>query len=350
MASAESLKSRGQTLRHAVLRYTRLGVGALACLKTVGVFAAWNRFAELTTHFEALAFVFAIVLAALCLALRSWKWAGVAAVVLALYGMAVLPWYLPPRQAASSSGQSNLRLLLANVLTSNDRFDDLVQIVRRENPDVVLLQETSDAWLAALAPLEDAYPHKMAVPRSDNFGIAILSRIPLEDSQANDLGNASLPGLRADIAVNGRTVTLLNYHTLPPVSPIGFMTRNQQLAALPAFTRRQKDLVIIAGDLNVTMWSPYYKRLVRNSGLASARKGFGILATWPTYYPLVRIPIDHYLVSPEVRVIDLRMGPKFGSDHRPLVADLFIPPRHDVENVDLARASPPRVLALGVAE
>lgn len=120
--------------------------------------------------------------------------------------------------------------------------------------------------------------------------------------------------------------------------------------ALPAFTHQQKDLVIIAGDLNTTMWSPYYKRLARDSGLANARKGFGILATWPSFYPFLRIPIDHYLVSPEVRVVDLRMGPKFGSDHRPLVADLFVPPRRDMENVDLARALPPLALGLGVAE
>jgi endonuclease/exonuclease/phosphatase family metal-dependent hydrolase len=38
-----------------------------------------------------------------------------------------------------------------------------------------------------------------------------------------------------------------------------------------------------------------------------------------------RIPIDHVVVSPEVRVTDRRVGPDVGSDHLPVEATLAIP-------------------------
>ena len=47
--------------------------------------------------------------------------------------------------------------------------------------------------------------------------------------------------------------------------------------------------------------------------------------TWPTYNPLLWIPIDHCLVSPEIIVTDRQIGPDVGSDHYPIVVDLQLP-------------------------
>jgi endonuclease/exonuclease/phosphatase family metal-dependent hydrolase len=96
--------------------------------------------------------------------------------------------------------------------------------------------------------------------------------------------------------------------------------------------------VVIAGDLNITMWSPYYKRFISKTGLRNARQGFGILPSWPvkTTYPhyskippfmswLISIPIDHCLISPELKVSKIRTGANVNSDHLPLIIDLVIP-------------------------
>lgn len=91
----------------------------------------------------------------------------------------------------------------------------------------------------------------------------------------------------------------------------------------------------MVGDLNITMWSPYYKRFARQTGLRNARQGFGILPSWPTKETysqispalslLLAIPIDHCLISPEIKVLNIRTGPNVGSDHRPVITDLLIP-------------------------
>jgi endonuclease/exonuclease/phosphatase (EEP) superfamily protein YafD len=42
--------------------------------------------------------------------------------------------------------------------------------------------------------------------------------------------------------------------------------------------------------------------------------------------PVLGIPIDHCLVSEEIRVIAHRRLPAFGSDHYPILAELAIAP------------------------
>jgi endonuclease/exonuclease/phosphatase (EEP) superfamily protein YafD len=87
------------------------------------------------------------------------------------------------------------------------------------------------------------------------------------------------------------------------------------------------------GDLNITMWSPYYRRFVSKTGLWNTRQGSGILPTWrpvkirfwrlPSALSwLLALPIDHCLVSPAIAVPQIRPGPDVGSDHLPLIVDL----------------------------
>jgi endonuclease/exonuclease/phosphatase (EEP) superfamily protein YafD len=73
------------------------------------------------------------------------------------------------------------------------------------------------------------------------------------------------------------------------------------------------------------MWSPWYRRLRAETRLTNARRGFGVMASWPAYLPpVMRLPIDHCLVSDELIVTDCRLGPAFGSDHLPLIVDIAV--------------------------
>ncbi|MGD1717475.1 endonuclease/exonuclease/phosphatase family protein [Dapis sp. BLCC M172] len=100
--------------------------------------------------------------------------------------------------------------------------------------------------------------------------------------------------------------------------------RNKQLSEIASYVANQKISIVVTGDLNITMWSPYYKELISNSGLYNARKGFGMISTWPSFFPLLSIPIDHCLVSQDIRVFKTKSGKNIGSDHLPLITDLVI--------------------------
>ena len=82
--------------------------------------------------------------------------------------------------------------------------------------------------------------------------------------------------------------------------------------------------MIVIGDLNLTPWSPRFRALLDDGGLGDSRVGFGHHATWPVWFPLLLIPIDHVLADPEIKVYRREVGPAVGSDHYPVLVELGI--------------------------
>ena len=307
-----------------LLRVCRICVVTLAGLTAFGYLARWVPLAELTTHFTHLYLVCAVAGVFVAAGYHARITTALAALLVFVHAVVVLPWYFG-KPEASADRTPNLKILSANVLTLNPSKDAFLELVREWDPDVIFVQEFDRAWLEALRVLEGEYPYSVQEPRADNFGIALCSRIPLTNARVNEFADAGIPGIRADLIVNGRLVTLLNLHTWPPAGRRYTAVRNAQLEALTSYVNVQEGLVIVAGDFNMAMWSPQYKRMERRTGLHSARRGFGIVPTWPAMLPLLKIPIDHCLVSEEIVVLGFRAGPDIGSDHLPLQIDLFIP-------------------------
>ncbi len=126
----------------------------------------------------------------------------------------------------------------------------------------------------------------------------------------------------AEVETAGGAITELGTHPLPPGSPERLRLRDEQLTALAGFVAGLRKPLILAGDLNVTPWSPRFERLLRETGLTDTARGRGLQGTWPVGLPWMRIPIDHCLISESFRVVDRKVGPAVGSDHFPLLVDL----------------------------
>jgi endonuclease/exonuclease/phosphatase (EEP) superfamily protein YafD len=82
--------------------------------------------------------------------------------------------------------------------------------------------------------------------------------------------------------------------------------------------------VIFCGDLNMTSWSPAFKHYQAQGELDDTRGGYGVQPTWPTWMPLLLVPLDHIWVSKEIRVHNREIGPRVGSDHRPVMLDFSL--------------------------
>lgn len=314
-------KSR-RIARAVLLRYTVLAaVGAL-----VGgispLVARWHFVLELGTHFMALYAIAAAAALAILAALRAWRSAAVALAALLVTGAQVAPYFGASATATATDG-TRLRVMEVNVLTSNRNHDAFLEMVRAQQPDVIAVLEISAAWVEVLRELSDLYPHKWVEPQEDNFGIGLLSKLPLQDSEVIDF--EGVPAVRAEVVVDGTLVHVFAVHTLPPVNSENAARRNRQLKRLPELVMDVDGSVIVVGDLNATMWSPYFKSLCRDSGLKDVRKGRGIIPSWPTQFAPVMIPIDHCLYSDSLEVTGLRRGTAFGSDHLPLIIDFIVP-------------------------
>ena len=127
------------------------------------------------------------------------------------------------------------------------------------------------------------------------------------------------------IQLDDALVDVITSHPMPPSSVAAQSARDEQLMQVASFAERRVHPLVLVGDLNTTMWTASYHNLCENLSLTNAREGFGILASWPAHLPaIMRIPIDHCLISDEFLVRDCRLGPKIGSDHLPLIVDIQI--------------------------
>lgn len=275
-------------------------------------------FFSLMTHFR----LQLSLAAAVVLTLSAWRrepWAVAAAgLTLVLGAFTLVPYYLPverPRHTHS------FRLYAANILGPNHNYEAIQASIRAADADVVTLMEVQDHHVKAIKELEE-YPFQLVEPHArDFFGMAVLSKIPVTDHEI--FGAPNVPNVRVQVQVGQSQVEIYTTHPFPPISRradgFGFDTLNRVAQRLD-----QPEKTVVTGDLNATGWGRR-TRLLRDLGLIEARRGFGYQPTWPAQMPLLYIPIDHVLVSPDLSVYSFKTLKSVGSDHLPMLTEIGVP-------------------------
>ena len=276
---------------------------------------------QLFSHFRLQYFVVAALLVIVFVVLRDRRYAVLLFATAFINGAHVLPWYF---DEPYSTGGRELKLLQANVHSTNTDYARFLALIDDEQPDVVVVQEVSPAWAEGLKRLEGAWPHRVVEARDGNFGIALLSKLPLAATAVVASEPLGFPTIVATLDVSGRRLQLIGTHPMIPLGQRNYAARNAQLTTTGDLLRRGDGARVLVGDLNTSMWDLNYRTLEARTGLRNVRRGFGVLPTWPTFLPFAMIPIDHVLVSGEVGVIDARKGPHIGSDHLPLIVTLAL--------------------------
>jgi endonuclease/exonuclease/phosphatase (EEP) superfamily protein YafD len=298
----------------------------LALLTLAAVALGRTPVVELATHFR-VQYAAAAVVCALGLALLRSRAALAVALACAGVNVVALAPYLrvSGRVVSADAPATRVRLMLSNVYLGNRDYEALVGVVADERPDVLVLEELTGDWWKNVDAVRAAYPYSCALPRPGGSGIAIFSRLPVDEIEILTFGATTQPGMIARLEVAGRPFTVLAMHPPTPMRADKFRARNAQFAEAAERIRAVEGPKVLVGDLNSSPWSPFYQDLVRDSGLHDPRVGAGVLTTWPMPMPsLLRIPIDHCLTSDGVRVASIRAGARTGSDHRPIVVDLDV--------------------------
>lgn len=276
---------------------------------------------QLFTHFKLQYLVVSVLLCVAFALLRQPLYAGGLLIAVGLNASLVIPWYVSDTRSA---GDNQLKLIHANVLSTNTNYEALFKLVDAEKPDVVLLQEVSPEWLMALDALREEFPYSYAEARSGNFGIALFSRVPFTSSSHVDSPPLGYPTVIATLDLGGESLRLVGTHPSIPLGQQLYKDRNEQLASIGPLLTGDDGPCMLVGDLNASMWDLNYRSLEEETGLRNARNGFGVVPTWPTFMPFAMIPIDHVLVSDDIGVVEMRSGPRIGSDHLPLIVTLAL--------------------------
>lgn len=323
------------------------GLAAAAVLAELG--GLWWP-ADLFSHFRyyylAAALAAVVIMALAGLFARRLHWLTIPLVILTaaphLWPLFAYPGLLSARDGAI--GQP-IRVVTANLLYTNPRLPEMAAWLKRQQADIVCLQEVVASRDPMLKALGDLYPHHgPGETRSDTL---LLSRWPIlqqkmafpdqvsgtssQTSWRRGRGG-SYPYHVAVVKTPAGPLTVLCLHPFPPIGAIAAAGHQLQLrvAAIEARQARAAGRpVLVLGDLNITPWSPRFRRLLADGRLGAVTPP-GI---WPRSWPaggvfgvLPGLPIDHVLASRRFRVRTVRMGPAIGADHHPVIVDLLLTP------------------------
>ncbi len=271
---------------------------------------------------------------------------GVQAVRLAPY---VLPlavaWPVPTVPAGTCPVGDRLRVLAANVQRTNRHSHELIETVRRFDPDIAWFQEVDDWWRDELSSLAPTLPKQVSDAQSNYFGILLASKLTLTEGSVPELTNSNSPSVFATATLpSGRAVRLYAIHPRPPQIGQSTAERDAQLMAVALAAHEDTAAHLVLGDLNTVPWAGVLDRLERVGRFFDPRIGRGLSITWNANSSVAKWPLDHILTGPGITLQRLVVLPAFGSDHHPLFAELCIgapspPPPLDPATAAAARAT-----------
>lgn len=224
--------------------------------------------------------------------------------------------------------ESNVSLLIFNVLMENDRFDDAIAMIRSRDADIVLLAEPDAKWETALAPLAAEYPNRLSHPLDNRYGMILLSQLELIEPAVELLIQDDIPSIHTRVRLrDGRDIALHGVHPRPPVpgESLRSTERDGELLIVGKAVRESDSPCIVAGDLNDVAWSRTTKLFKRVSGLLDPRVGRGFFNSFHAAHPFLRLPLDHVFHSSEFRLVHIeRIKDSCGSDHFPVFIELSL--------------------------
>jgi endonuclease/exonuclease/phosphatase (EEP) superfamily protein YafD len=248
----------------------------------------------------------------------------------ALYQLyCVLP-YMPfyPRQVQQSRvplPKKAVKLLISNVLIENKNPERLLKLVKKWNPDIIVLAEPDDHWAQKISSLEEDYPHTVSCPLDNAYGMMLFSKLKLIEPKLKFLIEDDIPSIHTEVELrSGDVVKLYCLHPRPPAPQESLRSteRDAELLMVGRITNDHELPTIICGDLNDVAWSRTTKLFQKISGLLDPRVGRGLYSSFHADYPIIRFPLDHVFHSNHFRLIELKRLPSIGSDHFPIYISL----------------------------
>ena len=246
----------------------------------------------------------------------------VVATVLALAGLLLHGWWFAPQvvgdQPRPAEGAARITVMNANLFQGRAEAQDVVDAVRENDVDVLVLEETTPGLLAEMdhLGLADLLPERVGQPDELVAGTMILADQPLT-------GDVRLPTTFEGWQAAYGGLTVFGVHPVAPTEPDLWAADHRAILAQAVAS----DADLVVGDLNATADHDVMRELdaagFRDAG-EEANEGWQ--PTWPANHvgvfpllpPLVRI--DHVLIGDSLASLGTRTVDIDGTDHLAVVA------------------------------
>lgn len=277
-----------------------------------------------------------------------WRWRALAFAALLIFVWPIMGFNV----GQPDKGFGRIRLMTYNIKSylakrEGDDFDGIVEEIRQHDPDIVVMQDA--AHLLNLAGHDDPQIVRRVLGSRHvhSFGqYVVASKFPLRGCDVGSIAYDEHPHtfVHCVVSAHGQDVDLYTAHLLSPRDGLNALrwgiikgyeewrdnVRDRMIQAdkLAQTLRNRRRPAIVAGDLNAPEQSLVVQTLL-NVGLrdafSTAGLGYGYThghSLRPHLFSTIRI--DHILVSREFGIADSFVGGKEGSEHRPVIADLWL--------------------------
>lgn len=290
---------------------------------------------DLASHFALHAAVLACAVAIVFAACAS----RIAALALGVLGVSMgAVWWAGARAPAGDpprAGEAPFRIVLFNAGLDHSKHDAaLMQWLMAQQADAIVLVEAPWGFVSDYPFLKRDYAFIIEPEAGMMWAVVVLSKHPAEIlpiavySEENKFSFAA----RRSLLVRKPGATPLLLSAMHPPSPrtvrtwrlaLDGTTLNARL--FRAWDSRSDLPLVVAGDFNSSPVGRVHRTFARESGLRAWSPRFGA-GTWPARLPTwLALPIDRVWTNASARVVSIQVGPRFRSDHRPIVVDLMVP-------------------------
>lgn len=245
---------------------------------------------------------------------------------------ALAPYAFLPSPAPAQVGRP-FTVVSANVLVDNRDPLPFLSIAEVASADILVLQEMRSPWQETLAA-SGRWPYESTRDLRDNTDMKVFSRFEIVDERKVSPQSADTGGrhpARYELLVGDRRVILYAIHAPTPRRARMWRERAAYFRDLEAALRTEPAdaAVIVAGDWNMPPWSPFFRDFLSSTGTGTTESRW-----WPAPtrfsirlggIPQLGTPIDRLVVSANVGLVGLTVGPQFGSNHLPVIVRLSLP-------------------------
>lgn len=165
--------------------------------------------------------------------------------------------------------------------------------------DVICIQELSPDWENYFnAELEKIYPYSIRLPRMDQYGQGMYSKLPLSD--LDTMWVDQIPAISAKVDFDsGHSLYVLSCQVTPPVNQAAFDEIESHFSALSAYSKKLNKPLLLLGEFHLPSWSSEVQKLKSDAQLNDSRRDIHSRnLDGSVSFP--RIPVDYILFSKEI--------------------------------------------------
>lgn len=214
-----------------------------------------------------------------------------------------------------------------NVYQYNTDYARAAAMIKKYDPDILLLLETDQKWADGLTDILENYPHQTLQPQDNTYGLLFLSKLEVDRAEIQMLVEQDVPSIFAWMRMpSGRKFHFIGLHPKPPQPGNHTTERDAEIAIAAEIANHEKLPVVAMGDFNDVAWSKTSKLFKRLGTYLDPRLGRGFYATFPANWPVLRWPLDHVFLTKDFAVRSIDVLGNVGSDHLPVLVDLCLTP------------------------